>query len=90
MLLGFKLDDVADLRLFDRRQFHEPCQTALAGNADADDVVLQLIAREELIECLAGECVGVGVGLRENLRVFDVIERGGRRHAVDNLQPQCL
>ena len=47
------------------------------GDADGDDVALDGVAREELLQRLAGELVGVGVGLGEDLRVLDVVEGGG-------------
>ncbi len=48
------------------------------GHADGDHVALDAVAREELLQRLAGQLIGVGVGLAEDLRVLDVIEGGGR------------
>ena len=90
LLLGLEPHDVADLLLLDRRQLDEPRQAALAGDADGDEVALDVVAGEELLQRLAGELVRVGVGLAQDLRVLDVVE-GGRRHGpVDHLQPQRL
>src|SRR5205085_1138607 len=66
-----------DLLLLDRRQLDEAGQAALAGHADADDVAPDLVAREELLQRLAAELVGVGVGLAEDLGVLDEVEGGG-------------
>ena len=77
LLLGLELDDVGDLLLFDRRQLDEAGQAGLAGDADGDLVALDRVAREELLQRLAGELVGVGVGLGEDLGVLDVVEGGG-------------
>ena len=68
LLLGLELDDLGDLLLFDRRQFDEPRQTGLPGDADGDLVVLDLVAGEELLERLADQRVRVGVRLGEDLR----------------------
>ena len=43
-----------------------------------------------LLERLADELVGIGVGLGEDFGVFDVVEGGGRQVAVDVLQAQSL
>ena len=50
----------------------------------------ELVARQELLQRLAGELVRVGVGLGEDLRVLDVVEGGGGGLAVDEFQPQGL
>src|SRR5206468_2481786 len=52
LLLGFEANDVADLLFLDRRQLDEPCQAALAGNADRDSVAAQRVARQELLQRL--------------------------------------
>ena len=51
---------------------------------------LRCVARQELLERLARQLVGVGVGLAEDLGVLDVVEGGGGRNAVDHLQPSAL
>ena len=61
---------------------------ALAGNADGDQVALEVVAGQELLERFAGELVWVGVRLGEDFRMLDVIERRGRQDAVDDFQPQ--
>jgi len=90
LLLGLELDNVDDLLLFDRRQLDEAGQAGLAGDGHGDDVALGGVALEELLEGLAGELVGVGVGLGEDLGVFDVFERGCRDDAVDLFEPKGL
>ena len=91
LLLGLELHDVGNLRFLDGRQLHEPCQAAgLPGDADGDDVVLDRVAREELFERLAGQRLGVGVRLGHDLRVFDVVERGGRGLAVHEFELEGL
>ena len=79
LLLGLEPDDVGDLLFLDRRQLDEAGQAALAGDADGDQVALERVAREELLERLAGELIGVGVGLAEDLGMLDVVEGGGGR-----------
>ena len=90
LLLGFELDDVADLLLFDRRQLDKARQARLAGHAHGDLVALGRVAREELFQCFAGQFIRVGVRLREDLRMLDVVEGGGRDFAVDYLQANCF
>ena len=79
LLPGFVLDDVGNLLRFDRRQLDEPRQTALARDRDRHLVAADLVAREELLEGLAHQLHGVGLGLAEDLGVFDVVEGVGRR-----------
>ena len=79
LLLGLEADDVGDLLFFDRRQLDEAGQAALAGDADGHDVAAEVVARQELLEGLAGQLIGVGVGLAEDLGMLDVIEGGGGR-----------
>src|SRR5208282_4756124 len=79
-------DDVADLFFLDGRQLDEACQTALARNANGDDVRADVVARQELFHRLARELVGVGIGLAEDLGVLDVIEGGSGNLAADVFQ----
>ena len=53
-----------------------------------DEVALEVVAGEELLQRLAGELVGVGVGLGEDLGVLDEVEGGGRDDVVDQFQPE--
>ena len=85
LLLGLEADDVGDLLFLDGRQLDEAGQAALAGHADGDHVALEGVARQELLQGLAGQLVGVGVGLAEDLGVLDVVEGGGRRPAPSTL-----
>ena len=74
LLPGFVLDDVGNLLALDRRQLDEPRQAALAGNRDRHAVARHVVARDELLERFADQLVAIGFGLRENLRIFDVVE----------------
>src|SRR5262249_26686980 len=65
-------------------------QAGLTGDADGDLVVFDLVAGEELLQRLLDERVRIGVRLREDFRVLDVVERGGGRLAVDHLQAEGL
>src|SRR5262249_9399072 len=76
--------------LLDRRQFDEACQAALAGNADGDQVPLEAVPRQELLQGLAGQLVGVGVRLTQNLGMLNVVEGGGRDLAVDIFHAEGL
>ena len=82
LLFGLEANDVADLLLFDGRQLDEAGQTALSGDGDGDDVAADLVARQELLQRLAGELIGVRVGLAEDLGMLDEIEGGGGDHAL--------
>ena len=48
------------------------------------------VARQELLERLAGQLIGVGVGLAEDLGMLDVVEGGGDDLAVDFLEADGL
>ena len=76
--------------LFDGRQLDEAGQAALTGNADGHSVAAEGVARQELGQRLAGQLIGVGVGLAEDFRMFDVIEGGGRDGAVDDFEANGL
>src|SRR5262249_23706484 len=78
------------LLLLDRRQFDEAGQARLPRHADADDVAAQGVVGQELLQRLADELVGVGVGLAEDLGILDVVEGGGDDLAVDLLQSDRL
>ncbi len=90
LLLGLEADDVGDLLFLDRRQLDEAGQAALAGHADGDLVAAEVVARQELFQRLAGQLVGVGVGLAEDLGMLDVVEGGGGDFAVDQFQADGL
>ena len=77
LLPGLELDDVGDPLLLDRRQLDELDQARLARHGDRDLAALQVVAVEERRQRLADELVGVGVGLAEDLGVFDEVERLG-------------
>src|SRR5205085_1036578 len=90
LLLGLEADDLADLSLLDGGQLDEAGQAALPGDADGDHVAPQAVARQKLLQSLARQLVGVGVGLAEDLGVLDVIEGGGLEFAVDLLKADGL
>ena len=77
LLSGFELHDVGDSLLLDRRQLDELHQARLAGNGDRHLAPFQVVPFEERLQGLANELLGVGVGLAENLGVFDEVERLG-------------
>ncbi len=94
LLPRFVAHDVGNLFRLDRRQLDEPRQTALAGHRDRHPVALQLVARQKLPQRVAHQLDRVGLGLAENFRVFDEVERVGRdparvvlvRHAPQGLE----
>ncbi len=90
LLLGLEPDDVGDLLFLDGRQLDETGQTALTGHADGHDVAAEGVARQELVERLAGQLVGVGVGLAEDFGMLDVIEGGGDELSVDHFKADGL
>ena len=63
LLLGLKLDDVANLLFFDRREFHEPRQAGLAGHAHGDVIALHGVPFQELDQRLAGKLIRIGIRL---------------------------
>jgi hypothetical protein len=71
----FVLDDVRNLLAFHGRQLDEPRQAALAGNRDCHAIAGNIVARYEKLKRLANQFVAIRLGLRENLRVLDIIER---------------
>ena len=77
LLFRLELDDVGDLLFIDRGQLDEARQAALPGDADRDEVPLDLVPLQKLIERIARELIGVGIGLTEDFRMLDVLERGG-------------
>lgn len=88
LLLRLELDDVRDFLLLNRRQLDEMHQPALAGDTDGDLVLANRVAREEFLQRLAGQRLRVGVRLREDFGVFDVVEVRRSRDAVDHLHAQ--
>ena len=77
LLLGLELDDVGDALLLDRRQLDELDQSGLAGHRDRDLASLDVVAVGERGQRLANQLVGIGVGLAQDLGVFDEVERLG-------------
>ncbi len=49
----------------------------LAGNTDADSTILQIIPRNKLLECVRDQLLWLRIGLRQNLRILDVVESIG-------------
>ncbi len=78
LLAGLELHDVGDALLVDRRQLDELHQPRLARDADGDPGAGHLVPAQEGGERLAHQFFRVGVGLAENLGVFDVVERLGQ------------
>jgi len=62
----------------------------LSGHADGDGIATQVVAGQELLERLARELVGVGIGLAEDLGVFDVVEGRGRERTFVVLEAERL
>ena len=60
------------------------------GTLMATDVAAKVVARQELVQRLAGQLVGVGVGLAEDLGMLDVVEGGGDELSVDFLEADRL
>ena len=77
LLLGLELDDVGDLLFSTGGSLTKRARPLWPGTLMATQVALDLVARQELLERLAGQLVGVGVGLAEDLGMLDVVERGG-------------
>ena len=77
LLLGLEADDVVDLLFFDGRELDEAGQAALPGHAEDDGVAADGVALEKLVQRLARQLIGVGIGLAEDLGVLDVVEVGG-------------
>ena len=76
LLPGFVLDDVGNLLRLDRRQLDEPRQAALARHGDRHAVARERrCARGTVCSASRISSSRVGVGLAENLGVFDVVER---------------
>ena len=66
--------------------FTKRSQTGLTGHADGDLIPLDGVARQEFFECLSGEGIGIGVGLRQDFGMFNIIEGGRRYFIVNELQ----
>ncbi len=80
----------AILLLLDGRQLDEAGQAALPGYGDDDHVAADLVARQELLERLARELVGVGIGLAEDLGMLNVVEVRRRDLAIGQLETDSL
>ena len=48
------------------------------------------LLREELVQRLAGQLVGVGVGLAEDFGMFDIVEGGGDELSINFLEADGL
>src|SRR5262249_54257153 len=90
LLLGFETNDVSDFLFFDGREFDKPGQAALTGDADGDDIATEDVSGQELFQRFAGQLIRGGIGLTEDLGVFDIVERGGRDLVIDQGQTDGL
>ena len=82
LLSSFEADDLRQPFHVDGRRLKESRQTVLAGNRDRHPVAADLIASQKLCQRLADQLLGIRIGLAQNLRVFDVVERRRHQHAV--------
>ena len=74
LLLRLELDNVGNPLLLDRRELDKLDQTRLARHGDRDSRSLQVVPVEKRPERLGDQGLGVGVGLAEDLGVFDKVE----------------
>ena len=75
LLVGLELDDVRDLLAFDRRQLDHPCEPSLARHREVNRLLIDVVARKELLESGADQFIRLGVRLAQNLGVFDEVKR---------------
>ena len=75
LLLGFVADDLVHSTGFHGGELNESGQRRLTGNADGDQVPFGLVARQKSGDRGLDQLIRHGVGLAEDFRMWDVIER---------------